>query len=227
MNNELTEIILILDRSGSMAGFHIEAEQGINNFLREQKELPGKCKVSLYQFDDEYDTVFTCRDINEVENVKIYPRHMTALFDACGRTILDVGSRLSRTNERYRPGKVIFLIVTDGYENASKEFTDRQVREMIEHQRSKYSWQFTFIGAEIDASSSASQLGIGKKSQMKVSKKHGSSADTFGAVSRSIQQLRTSSQEDYTNAVVQQDFFDDQAYTEQEKYGIFQNDQND
>jgi hypothetical protein len=162
MNSNLTEIIFLLDRSGSMGGLENDTIGGFNAFIENQRKLEGKTLVTGVLFDDKYEVVWNGV---EAEKVKLtaeeyYVRGCTALLDAAGKTILDVGYRLSKTNEEDRPEKVIFVITTDGFENASREFTYGKVKELIQHQQEKYNWEFIFLGANIDAKKEADSLGI-------------------------------------------------------------------
>jgi len=148
-DKNLTEIVAILDRSGSMQKLVNETISGFNNFLSEQQKLPGKAVLTLVQFDDQYQINYDGVDINDVKplNTATYvPRGWTALLDAVGKTVNTVGERLAKTPEENRPGKVVFLIVTDGEENSSKEFFADRVSEMVKHQTEKYSWSFVFLG---------------------------------------------------------------------------------
>ncbi|MFP7299769.1 vWA domain-containing protein [Neobacillus niacini] len=162
MNKNLTEIIFLLDRSGSMGGLEGDTIGGFNAFIEKQRELEGKTLVTAVLFDDHYEIVWNGVEAYKVKltEEKYFVRGCTALLDAVGKTILDVGYRFSKTNEENRPGKVIFVITTDGYENASKEFTYEKVKELIKHQQEKYSWEFIFLGANIDAEMEANSLGI-------------------------------------------------------------------
>lgn len=160
MKEDLTEIVLIVDRSGSMASIKEDAQGGFNEFIEEQKKLEGEARVTLIQFDTEIDTVYDNVNINEVKEYTLIPRSMTALLDAVGYTISKVGERLSNTPEEEKPSKVMVCIITDGQENSSKEYDRTKIKEMIEHQRTKYSWEFVFIGANVDAFSEAGSLGV-------------------------------------------------------------------
>jgi uncharacterized protein YegL len=162
MNSNLTEIIFLLDRSGSMGGLERDTIGGFNAFIDNQKKLEGKTLVTGVLFDDQYEVVWNGADAEKVKLTaeEYYVRGCTALLDAIGKTILDVGYRLSKTNEGNRPGKVIFVITTDGFENASREFTYEKVKELIKHQQEKYNWEFIFLGANIDAEREAYNLGI-------------------------------------------------------------------
>jgi uncharacterized protein YegL len=157
------EIICILDRSGSMQSIASDAIGGFNTFIEEQKKVPGTASVSLVLFDNEYLKIYENKNLNEVETLTaetFIPRGMTALLDAVGRTINTVGERLSQTPEEDRPEKVMVCILTDGLENASTEFTKNKIKEMITHQREKYSWEFAFLGANQDAFAEAGAIGI-------------------------------------------------------------------
>ncbi len=164
MNNNLTDVTLIVDRSGSMITCKIEAENGVNTFISEQKKQPGECTFTLVQFDTVYDFVFKGQNIQDVGTYTLCPRGWTALLDAVGRAINETGERLAAMPEDQRPGLVTFVIVTDGQENSSHEFTLAKIKEMIEHQQSVYSWKFTFLGANQDAFATAGSLGIPKMS---------------------------------------------------------------
>lgn len=162
MKNNLTEIIFLLDRSGSMAGLEGDTVGGFNAFVKKQTELEGETILTTVLFDDQYEVLWNGIDAREAKLTEdeYYVRGMTALLDAVGKAILDVGYRLARTSEERRPGKVIFVITTDGMENASSEFTYGKVKELIRHQQEKYSWEFIFMGANIDVAKEADSLGI-------------------------------------------------------------------
>ena len=165
MNTNLSEIIFILDRSGSMSGLEHETIKGYNRFLRSQREIPGVAQVTTVLFDDQYELLHNGVNIRLVMPItgdEYFTRGSTALLDAVGKTILDVGSRLNQAREEDRPGKVIFIITTDGHENASQEFNWHTIRDMIRHQREKYSWEFIFLGANIDSDETAEEMGISK-----------------------------------------------------------------
>lgn len=165
MNKNLTEIIFLLDRSGSMRGLERDTIGGFNAFIEKQKEVPGETIVTTVLFDDRYEILWNGVSAKEIQltEKEYYVRGMTALLDALGKTILDVSNRLAMTEESKRPGKVIFVITTDGMENSSKEFTYEKVRELIKHQKEKYNWEFIFLGANIDAAKEAGSIGISRE----------------------------------------------------------------
>ena len=163
MKKNLTEMVFILDRSGSMQNLTTDTIGGFNSMIENQKSEDGEAYVTTVLFDDNYELLHNhvnIQDIKPITSKEYYARGMTALLDAIGKTINTIGNRLSNTPEDERPDKVIFVITTDGLENASREFNKKTVREMIEHQQDKYSWTFMFLGANMDAVSEAASLGI-------------------------------------------------------------------
>lgn len=159
-DNTLTDLTLVIDRSGSMGAIRGEAQLGINAFIQGQSHGAGDARLTLMQFDTEYECVHSGVPIEEVPRYVLRPRGATALLDAVGRTISEVGGRLASMPEPERPGLVVFVIVTDGQENSSLEYTRSQVREMIRHQREVYSWEFVFLGVDDGAFHEAQSIGI-------------------------------------------------------------------
>lgn len=160
VNNDYTDITVVLDRSGSMQSIKSDVEGGFDAFIKKQRELPGLCKVTLHQFDTLHDTVYTAVAVQAVEKLNLEPRGGTALYDALGRAINSTGARLRTMDPERRPGKVLFVVITDGMENASREFTRETVKAMVKEQTSKYSWDFMYLGANQDAVFTAEGLGI-------------------------------------------------------------------
>lgn len=192
MNRNLTEIIFLLDRSGSMAGLEGDTIGGFNGFIQRQSQLEGETNVTAVLFDDYYEVLW-----NGIEAAKArftdkeyYVRGCTALLDAIGKTIVDVGLRLSKTIEEYRPGKVIVVITTDGMENASKEFTYGKVRELIKHQQERYNWEFIFLGANIDAVHEAESLGINEKSAYNFEASSEGLVEMYSMISEEVSERR-------------------------------------
>jgi Mg-chelatase subunit ChlD len=164
---DATDIAFILDRSGSMQSMAEEAIGGFNAFLKEQQKEAGGARLSLILFDHEYTPIVENSPIDQVEPIdeKTYePRGMTALLDAMGRTIDDLGEQLAAMPEEERPGTVIVVTLTDGLENASKDYTREKVAERIKHQEEKYSWEFIFLGAHMDSIDEAEAFGIQRAS---------------------------------------------------------------
>lgn len=160
MRADLTDITMVIDRSGSMDSIKADAEGGINTFVKLQKQEPGKALLTLVQFDTDYEFVHSGIPIQKVPSFKLTPRGSTALLDAVGRAITETGNRLAAMSESQRPALVIFVIVTDGQENSSRLFSREKIREMIQHQQAAYNWQFTFLAANQDAFAEAASLGI-------------------------------------------------------------------
>ncbi|WP_231391164.1 vWA domain-containing protein [Paenisporosarcina sp. HGH0030] len=162
LNYNRTEIIFLLDRSGSMSGLESDTIGGFNAFIEKQCQLEGKVSLTTVLFDDQYEILWD--GINaagaKITHDDYYVRGTTAMLDAVGKTIVDVGHRLSKTPEELKPGKVIFVITTDGMENASCEFTHDKVKKLIKQQEDQYSWEFIFIGANMDAEKEAGSMGI-------------------------------------------------------------------
>lgn len=188
MREDYTDITLVVDRSGSMETMREDAEGGINTFISEQAKRPGECKITLVQFDNVYEMVFRGVDAAACPRYNLVPRGSTALLDAVGRTINDTGARLAALPEAERPGLVIFVITTDGMENASESFKRQQVRDMIAHQQNVYKWQFTFLAANAEAFDEAMQMGIDSSSVARYGE--GKVFDSSRALNRKISRMR-------------------------------------
>ena len=163
MNDHLTEIAFILDRSGSMESMAGAAIDGFNRMLREQQAEPGQARFTLVLFDDQYEVPVNSLPVSEVvelDATTYVPRGSTALLDAVGRTIDELGARLAATPEPERPGQVIVAILTDGMENASLRHTWQDISRRIRHQTENYRWKFLFLGANQDAIATAGRMSI-------------------------------------------------------------------
>ncbi len=191
MKSDLTDITLVVDRSGSMDAIKDDAQGGINEFIRGQAAESGKALLTLMQFDTEYDLVHNGVNVADVPPYQLVPRGMTALLDAVGRAINETGARLAGMPEQDRPGLVVFVIVTDGAENSSKEFTRADIRKMIEHQQSEYSWQFTFLAADQDAFAAGGSMGIKADGIANFSK--GKMRGTYAAANAKVARMRRAS----------------------------------
>ena len=163
MQNDLTDIIMLLDRSGSMASIRDDTVGGINTFLDAQRQATGRATFTLAQFDHAYEVKRTAEPLESIApltSADFQPRGSTALLDAMGRLINETGARLAAMPEDRRPGKVLFVVVTDGEENSSHEFTADRVKEMTTHQSDHYQWEFAFLGANIDSFATAKTVGV-------------------------------------------------------------------
>ena len=166
MNNNLIQIVFVIDKSGSMAWLANETVSGFNSFIEKYKQEDTETILTTALFDDYCFFLHDSMDLKEVlpltvSTYKGAGMGCTALYDAVGFTIDRVGERLVGMREEDRPHKVLFVVTTDGFENASRNYTQSRVKEMIEHQKSKYSWEFIFLGANIDSEATADSIGIG------------------------------------------------------------------
>jgi len=163
MKKGLTKIVFILDKSGSMESMKYDAIGGFNAFLNEQKKVDGEVNMTVIFFNGEYEPWQYCVDINDIEPLtsdSYVAWGGTALLDAVGQAIDDIGYKLNATHEEEKPEKVVFVIMTDGEENCSALFTSSEIKAKIEHQTNKYSWQFIFLGCNQDAWQSSNDIGI-------------------------------------------------------------------
>lgn len=162
-NPDLTDITVVLDRSGSMQSIAVETISGFNAFLKEQQDTPGAALFSLVQFDHEYLPVHRgvpVADVSPLTAETFVPRGYTHLLDAMGRTIDEAGARFSAMAEADRPGKVVVVILTDGEENRSHLYGRDKVMEMVNHQTEAYGWTFLYLGANQDAIAVGGGMGI-------------------------------------------------------------------
>ena len=163
MKKNLTELVFILDRSGSMAGLEDDTIGGFNAMIEKQKGEPGEVYVSTVLFDNECDVIYDRLDIRKIAPMtrkEYFVRGCTALLDAVGGAIHHIGNVHKYAREEDRPEKTLFVITTDGMENASRKYSYDRVRAMVERQKEKYGWEFLFLGANIDAAREAARFGI-------------------------------------------------------------------
>ena len=165
-----THIYFLLDRSGSMESIKSDTVGGFAAFIAEQRQTAGDCRVTLAQFDNDYEVVYRDRSVADVPTLDLQPRGMTALLDATGRLITDAGAALSALPENQRPGTVVVAIMTDGQENASREWTHAAVKALIEQQEQTYNWQFLYMGADQDAIEVGSSIGIARHNALTYSR---------------------------------------------------------
>jgi len=194
MKKDVTELVFILDKSGSMSGLEDDTIGGFNSMLKKQQKVAGQAIVTTVLFDDKYEILHDRTDISGI--MPITDREYviggsTALLDAIGKTIHKIGNAQKYTNEDQRAEKVLFVITTDGMENASHEYSYDRIKQMIEKQKVTYGWEFIFLGANIDAVSTAAKFGIHAD---KAANYHADGKGTqlnYEAVSFAVSEMRT------------------------------------
>lgn len=194
MRKNLTELVMILDRSGSMGGLESDTIGGYNSMLRKQRETEGEVLVSTVLFDDRsevlYDRVPLSR-MPQMTEKEYYVRGCTALLDAVGGAIHHIGNVHKYAREEDRPEKTIFVITTDGMENASRSYSYDRVKQMVERQKEKYGWEFLFLGANIDAIETAGRFGIGADRAANYNSDHVGTALNYDVLSDAVTSMRT------------------------------------
>jgi len=197
MKTDYTHIVILLDRTGSMESIRDDTIGGFNAFLRDQKAQPGRATLTLVQFDsqDPYEVVCRCRAVGEVPNLdrRTYvPRASTPLLDAMGRAINDLEQSLGAMAESDRPAKVVVVVVTDGQENASREFRKDQIERMVKAKTDKLGWQFVFLSADLAAIGDAMGVGISQDRVLLFEKNSDGNAKAWSSLSRRSSAYRSS-----------------------------------
>ena len=195
MKKNLTELVFILDRSGSMAGLEDDTIGGFNSMIRQQKEAPGEAVVSTVLFDNECLVLHDRVDVQRVEPMtrKDYcVRGCTALLDAVGGAIHHIGNVHKYAREEDRPEKTLFVITTDGMENASRKYSYDRLKAMIQRQKEKYGWEFLFLGANIDAAGEAARFGIRPENAVNYHADSQGTEAIYAAVSEAVMEVRCS-----------------------------------
>ena len=193
MKKGLTELVMILDRSGSMSGLEADTIGGFNSMIEKQKKEEGEVLVSTVLFDDSCDVIYDRVDINKIEPMtdrQYYVRGCTALLDAVGGAIKHIGNVHKYARPEDVPEKTIFVITTDGMENASRRYTYEKVRRMIENQKEKYHWEFIFLGANIDAAAEAARFGISASRAARYEHDSAGTALNYRVVSDAVSKMR-------------------------------------
>ncbi len=193
MKKNLTEIVFILDRSGSMAGLEDDTIGGFNAMIEKQKNEPGEALVSTVLFDNDCEVIHDRVGIQEIEPMtrnEYYVRGCTALLDAVGGAIHHIGNVHKYAREEDRPEKTLFVITTDGMENASRKYSYERLKAMIERQKEKYGWEFIFLGANIDAAREAARFGINADRAVNYNADSIGTAVIYEAVSEAVCNVR-------------------------------------
>lgn len=193
-----THLALLVDRSGSMATIASDMNGGITQLLADQAKLPGTIRVDITTFDDKIEHPYQDVTPEQVTGPVLVPRGMTALNDALGQTIVTLGERFAALVEDDRPGTVIFVVVTDGAENASHEYTDQQVRALVLEQQERWNWQFIFLAANIDAFATGTHYGFSQAQTMQYAPTAHGAAQSFAAASAGVTRTRSGLDADFT-----------------------------
>ena len=199
MNDNLTEIVFILDRSGSMAGLEADTIGGFNAMLEKQKQEPGEALLSTVLFSDRSQVLYDRVDIRKVEPMTAQQYQVggcTALLDAIGGAIHHIGKVHKYAREADRPGKTIFVITTDGMENASRIYSNEKVKRMVQHEQEKYGWEFLFLGADMDAFAAARSFGIREDRTVRYYKDRVGTELNFAVVDKTIRKFRATKEID-------------------------------
>jgi uncharacterized protein YegL len=200
-----THLLLIADRSGSMYSIVDDMNGGIKTLLEEQAKEPGKIVVDIVTFDTIIEHAYKGVAPGDVQGPVINPRGSTALNDATGFAITELGERLAKMPEDERPGLVLVVIVTDGEENASREYTTDQVKALVERQTSEYGWQFVFLAANIDAFAAAGAYGIAKGSTMNFAPSSAGMSSMYTNTSRKMSASRSATANSVDNRLTYDD----------------------
>lgn len=210
MKAKFTELAFILDRSGSMGGLEGDTIGGYNAMLAKQRAAAGEARITTVLFDDRYELLHNRADIRSAAPIterEYFVRGSTALLDAIGRTI-DTLIRAQRNADReHRAERVIFVITTDGMENASREYDSARVKAMIERQKNRYGWEFLFLGANIDAIETAGRFGIASNRAQNYCADEEGTRLNYRAMSEAVLSFRNCGQvSEHWGDAIQEDF---------------------
>jgi len=211
-----TSILCILDRSGSMSSIKDDAIGGFNEFIKKQKEEPGEANVTTILFDDQYEVLYKNKNLQDVPVLteeEFFPRGTTALYDSMGKGMSVLGEELSKLKEEERPGTVIVVVTTDGYENASTEYSRAQIQEMIKTQKDVYSWKFMFLCANEDTLKDGIDLGFSKNLSFKFDADSIGSRSSAAVYSCAVSELRSCKPEHLINTQSMYDDIDSESRT--------------
>lgn len=190
-----TDINFVIDRSGSMQAIAEAMSQGVNELVGKQRNVPGECTVTIYEFSDTPRTALVARPLAEVPEYRLDPGGQTALYDAMAYAIDETGKRLAGMPEAERPGQVLFVVITDGQENHSRKYSllergRERVFEKVTHQRENYAWEFIFMGANQDAYATATGLGIAASNNVTYQATKGGTRAALDGLSLGVERYR-------------------------------------
>ena len=194
MRKGLTEIVFILDRSGSMSGLEADTIGGFNSLIERQKKEEGEAVVSTVLFDDECQVLHDRKELEKIEPLTdkdYYVRGCTSLLDAVGGAIHHIGNVHKYAREEDRPEKTLFIITTDGQENSSRRYTYEKVKHMVERQKEKFGWEFLFLGANIDAAKEAERFGIRRDRAVDYHADREGTAVNYRVLSQAVSSVRS------------------------------------
>ena len=195
MKKNLTELVMILDRSGSMGGLESDTIGGYNSMLKRQQETDGEVLVSTVLFDDRSEVLYDRVPLEKLPMMtekEYYVRGSTALLDAIGGAIHHIGNVHKYARDEDRPEKTIFVITTDGMENASRKYSYERLKEMVERQKEKYGWEFLFLGANMDAIETAGRFGISADRAANYNSDHAGTALNYRVLAETVCEMRAS-----------------------------------
>lgn len=193
MRKNLTELVFILDRSGSMSGLESDTIGGFNSLLEKQKKEDGEAIITTVIFDDRYEILHDRINLHGVAHItdkEYFVRGSTALLDAVGKTINKLVRVQRHTVDDEKAGNVMFVIITDGMENASREYNYDKVNNMISHQKNRYGWEFVFLGANIDAVATAERFGISKERETNYNADSKGTTLNYEVISETVSTIR-------------------------------------
>lgn len=193
MTKKYSEIVCVIDRSGSMSSIKSDAIGGFNSFLAEQKKVKGEATLTLVQFDTEYEMIHENKPLKKVPKLHdgtYVPRGCTALLDAIGKTINEVSDRVGKLKKTQKPKKVIFAILTDGMENSSREFKRDQIHKMISDKKDADKWEFIFLAANQDAIQEGMSMGIAAKDSFNFQATPTGTRSAYGNMSCNVKSYR-------------------------------------
>ena len=192
--NNIVDVVFILDRSGSMGGLESDTIGGFNSVLEKQRKEEGKAYITTVLFDDQYELLHDRVDITKVKNItekEYYVRGSTALLDAIGKTIAKEKAIQDTLGKNEKADKVLFVIITDGLENASKEYNSSTVKKLIETQKEKYGWEFLFLGANIDAIETANTIGISAERAVNYKSDSIGTKKNYDTLNKAVEEVRS------------------------------------